>query len=126
MTDRQIAGIFSLAWGLALMLLIGMIYWNSAVSYRSESLPYQLEFFSVIYLVVGFMFHFSMISGKRCEWINLTVAVLSVLFLIIVNAYQLPRSAGIRYLLSLPIVLWVMAWLVISMADYRKIFDEEK
>jgi hypothetical protein len=124
-TDRRVAGIFSLAWGLALMSAIGIIYVRTGVSYRMDILPLQLEFSLILYLVAGIVFHFSMIAGRRYEWLNIATVVLSALFFVAVNVYQLPRSTGTRYLLSFPIVLWVMAWLVISMADYRKIFDQE-
>jgi hypothetical protein len=126
MTGRQATGVFSLVWGLVLVPAIGLIYVKTGSSYQMDTLPLLLEISLTLYLVAGFIFHFSMISGRRYKWLNITVAVLSVLFFVIINIYQLPRSAGIRYLLSLPIVLWVMAWLVISMADYRKIFDQEK
>jgi hypothetical protein len=126
MSDRQLAGVFSLIWGLALMSATGLIYVKSGVFYRVETLPYQLEVFIVLYLIFGLMFHFSMIADCRNKWLNVTAAAKSFLFFIFFHAYPIQRSAQAKYLLIIPFVFWVVAWLVVSIADYRDIFDDKK
>lgn len=126
MTDRQVAGLFSLVWGLALMSATGFIYVQSATFYRTDIFPYQLEVFLVLYLTFGSMFHFSMIGRSQIKWLNVSAAGMSFLFFIFFLTYPIPRSASVRYLTALPVAFWVTAWLVVSIADHRDIFDDKK
>jgi|GEM_PF-3206368 len=126
MTDRQVAGIFSLVWGLALMSATGFIYTQSATFYRADIFPYQMEVFLVLYLTFGSMFHLSMIGNSQIKWLNVSAAGMSFLFLIFFHTYPIPRSASVRYLTALPVTFWATAWIIVSIADYREIFDDKK